>query len=122
MARSHEFGRQCESLAAQYLERLGWRILERNYRAGHREIDLIAQRGDCIAFVEVKGRQARRQGDPLEAINWRKRREIERVARQWLARSGERNQTFRFDAIAVRIGPGGRAELEHVPDAWRLSG
>ena len=51
MARSHEFGRQCESLAAQYLERLGWRILERNYRAGHREIDLIAQRGDCIAFV-----------------------------------------------------------------------
>ena len=121
MANSHDFGRSCETLAARHLEENGWQILERNYRAGHREIDLIARRGDCIAFIEVKGRHTRTQGDPLEAITWRKRREIERVARQWLARSGNPRLTCRFDAIAIRVGPEGAPELEHVPDAWRLT-
>lgn len=121
MARSHDFGRSCESLAARHLVTEGWQILERNYRVGHGEIDLIARRGECIAFVEVKGRHTLRQGDPLEAITWRKRREVERVARQWLARTGIPSLTCRFDAIVVRIGPGGSPELEHVPDAWRVT-
>jgi putative endonuclease len=122
MARSHDFGRACEHLAARYLEERGWRILERNYRCGHREIDLIARREDCVAFVEVKGRHAAWQGDALEAITWRKRREIERVARQWLARFGRPGLTCRFDAIAVRVGHAGQREIEHVPDAWRICG
>jgi len=100
--------------------REGWHIVERNYRFGHREIDLIVRRADVIAFVEVKGRRGPDFGHPLEAITRLKRREIERVARQWVARHGEAGQTYRFDAVAVMIGGDGAIRVEHAPDAWRL--
>jgi putative endonuclease len=120
MAEPHDFGRRCESLAAAHLTRLGWRIVARNYRCGHREIDLIARRGDCIAFVEVKGRRAGGLGDPLDAITRRKRREIERVARHWLVRFGHARLACRFDAISVEEGPGPFLRLRHIENAWRV--
>jgi putative endonuclease len=120
MAESHDFGRHCEDLAARHLRRIGFCILSRNYRAGHREIDLIARKGTLVAFVEVKGRQRRDFGHPLEAITARKRREIESVARQWLARHGRPGWSYRFDAIAVQATGDGTLLLEHAEDAWRL--
>ncbi len=119
MGASHAFGTWCESVAARYLAGHGWRIRERNYRFGHREIDLVVQRGGIVAFVEVKGRRGAGYGHPLEAITWRKRREIERVARHWIARHDRPGLVYRFDAIAVVPGLGGPA-VEHVADAWRL--
>ena len=56
MAESHDLGRWGEELAAAELTRRGWIVLARNYRLGHREIDLIARRGAVVAFVEVKTR------------------------------------------------------------------
>jgi putative endonuclease len=119
MARAHEFGRHCEDLAVAHLLRGGWQIVERNYRFGHREIDVIARRGSLVIFVEVKGRRGHAWGHPLEAINARKRLEIQRVAAQWVARFGQSGQTYRFDAIAV-TGSGEQATLAHTEDAWRL--
>ncbi len=120
MARSHELGIDGEELAARHLERTGWRIIERNYRFGHREIDLIARRGRTIAFVEVKTRADTRWGNPLLAIDRQKRAEIERVARVWLERHGRRGDEYRFDAIAVLRSPNGALVLEHIENAWRL--
>ncbi|MGH7501901.1 MAG: YraN family protein [Longimicrobiales bacterium] len=119
MAESHEFGRSCEALASEYMERKGWHVVARNYRFGRREIDLIAERDGVIAFLEVKGRSGPRFGHPLEAITALKRREIAAVAKHWIARHGRPGASYRFDAIAVVGGPAG-SRVEHVEDAWRL--
>lgn len=120
MSKASEFGRQCERLAADHLVGAGWHIVARNYRFGHREIDLIVRLGDVVAFVEVKGRRGPDFGHPLEAITRKKRREIERVARHWIGRQGEPRFCYRFDAVAVVVGEDGGTRVEHAPDAWRL--
>ena len=69
-------GRRFEALAAEALEGQGYRVLARNVRHGHRELDLVVQgRGGVVAFVEVKGRAGLSWGHPLEAIHRRKRRD-----------------------------------------------
>jgi putative endonuclease len=120
MTTPHDFGRIAEHLAARSLERHGWTILERNFRCGHKEIDLIARRGDTVAFIEVKARTSRTFGHPLDAITAHKRREITTVARSWIARHGNPAYSYRFDAVWIIGSPGGRIELDHVPGAWRI--
>ncbi len=122
MAAPQDFGRAGEAMAAAALEAAGWRILDRNFRFGHREIDLVARKGRTVAFVEVKSRAAGSRGHPLEAITAAKRREIERVARFWIARHGRRWHHYRFDAVAVIRPARGPARIEHLADAWRIDG
>jgi putative endonuclease len=119
MAISHDLGRASELLAADYLLARGYAILNRNYRVGHKEVDLVVQRDRVVAFVEVKGRAGKGWGHPLEAITWAKRREISYVARVWIAAHGRPEAIYRFDAIAV-VWTRREPVLEHVPDAWRL--
>lgn len=99
----------------------GWTILGRNVRHGHREIDLIARRGSLVAFVEVKGRRGSGVGHPLEAITWKKRQEIERVAQWWIRQHGTPEDDYRLDAIAITRDPCGGWDVDHVEDAWRVS-
>ncbi len=121
MGASHQLGRHGEALACHFLERAGWTLLERNYRAGRNEVDLVMRLGQIIAFVEVKSRKGVGFGHPLEAITAKKQREIGRVARAWVeARGGLRGLVVRFDAVAVSFDCSGRTVVEHVPDAWRL--
>jgi putative endonuclease len=119
MHEPHDFGRLCEDLACRHLARRGWRIIHRNFRLGHKEIDIVARCGGTIAFIEVKGRRGTDFGHPLDAVTHAKRAEIERVARFWISRHGRSGDSYRFDAIAVLSGHG-RSALEHVEDAWRL--
>jgi len=65
-----------EQVAERWLRRRGWRVLQRRFRSGHRDIDLIAELGSTVAFIEVKARSGREFGDPVEAVNWKKRREL----------------------------------------------
>jgi putative endonuclease len=111
-------GDRGEALAAEHLEGKGWRILHRNFRVGRREIDLVARRGEVVAFVEVKTRAGLGYGHPLEAVTRRKRREVQQVAQSWLHRFGQPGDTYRFDAVAVRLPSGGPPVVEHVEDAW----
>ncbi len=120
MTAAHELGRRGEDLVAAALEKRGWQVLHRNYRFGHREIDLIARHGRTVAFVEVKTRAGPGFGDPLEAVHALKRREIERVARAWIARHGRVGDCYRFDAAAVYWARGAPPRLRYVKDAWRL--
>jgi len=117
---AYELGVRGERVAERHLRQQGYQILERNYRCGHREIDLIVNRGDLVAFVEVKTRAGGGYGHPLAAITPRKRREIERVARRWQARHGLPGTIYRFDAVAVTLDRDREPRIEHVPDAWRL--
>lgn len=124
MSSAHALGRAAEALAAAHLERRGWTILQRNWRHGHREVDLIARRAGVVAFVEVKARTRRSCGHPLDAINRAKRRDLELAARVWVARHEAACPgdpvDYRFDAIWVIGDPCARHEIEHVAGAWRL--
>lgn len=113
-------GDRGEELAARFLEQRGWTVVHRNFRMGRKEIDLVARRGEVVAFVEVKTRGGRGYGHPLEAITWKKRREIQQVASAWIDRFGKPGDVYRFDAVAVLVEGGGPPTLEHVEDAWRL--
>ncbi len=104
------------------MEAAGWRILDRNWRDGPRELDLVAVRDDVLAFVEVKARSGSGWGHPLEGITRRKRREVERAARAWIREHADavRGRRLRFDAVAVWFRVGRPERMEHVVDAWRV--
>ena len=119
MAESHETGRRAEGVAAAYLERRGWHVVDRNWRFHHKELDLVAERDGLVAFVEVKARAESGWGSALEAITARKRRDLAVAARGWIALRGGGYHSFRFDAVVVVRGPRG-TRVEHVEDAWRV--
>jgi len=113
-------GLRGEEAAMALLRSSGWAIEAHRFRAGRQEIDLVARRGRLVAFVEVKTRRSLACGAPAEAVGWRKRARIARVAEVWRLRHGRAGDEYRFDVVAV--GPDGRGELraDHLPDAWRL--
>ena len=106
-----------ESVAADLLQQAGMSILERNWRAGHKEIDLIAEDGDVVVFVEVKTRRRRSFGGPLAAISRRKRRRLTIAAELFLARKRWSNRPCRFDVVAVVVA-NGEVGVEHVRGAF----
>jgi putative endonuclease len=112
-------GRHGEAVAARYLLNQGYRILARGFRTRCGEIDLVAAEGDELVFVEVKSRASLQCGDPLEAVTVAKRRRILRAAALYLQSSGSWERPCRFDLVAVRWGPAGEEEVEHIRDAFR---
>lgn len=106
-----------EDEAAAHLRARGCRILDRNWRSGRREIDLVVLDGATVAFVEVKARTAGPQ-DALEGTTLGQRRRVQAAAEAWIHAHPGVGEEFRFDLVAVRLGDGGRPEVEHVPGAW----
>ena len=106
-----------EQLAAAHLQRLGYRILERNHRTLRGELDLIAHADRTLVFVEVKTRRrSARAGSPFEAVGPRKQAQVRRMAAAWLARVHDRPhaEDLRFDVIGVTVdGAGALIALEH---------
>ena len=113
----HALGRFGETRAREYLVERGWTIEAANYRFGRREVDLVARRGNLVAFVEVKTRAGAGYGAPEEAVTRLKRREIEIVAQEYLVRHRLDDVDVRFDVLAVTVEKGVR--VEHLEDAWR---
>ncbi|RBP18099.1 putative endonuclease [Roseiarcus fermentans] len=100
---AHRFGLNAETIAAIWLTCKGYSILARRYAAHGGEIDLIARKGDAVAFVEVKARAD--LGSAAESIGPAKRRRIGRAARAWLARNPWAvDFTLRGDAVFVARG------------------
>ena len=112
-------GRRGEGWAGWWLRLQGWRIVARRVKTPRGEIDLIARRGDLVAFVEVKGRRGDRYGQPVEAVTSRKRQEIESVARWWIVRHADPVVRYRFDVVTVSEDQRGVLALRHIEDAWR---
>jgi putative endonuclease len=94
-------GQDWEDLAAEHLRRVGYRILERNFRAKPGEIDFVAMEGTVLCFVEVKGRRGLRFGRPEEAVGPEKRRRIFRTAQAWIRRRRPAPGPRRFDVVAI---------------------
>jgi putative endonuclease len=110
------WGLRAETLAVIALRLKGWRILARRYKTGSGEIDIIARRGDTIAFVEVKARATREAA--LAAITVQGQRRIAAAARVWQAgREDADAATLRFDAVLVVP----RRWPIHIADAFTVA-
>ncbi len=113
------FGSLGERIAERWLVGRGWAILDRRFRSGHRDIDLVATRNGVVAFVEVKTRQSDELGDPIEAVSWRKQRQLARSAQAWIDQKGAIGEAYRFDVIGVLI-EGKRTRIRHVENAFEV--
>ncbi len=95
-------GARYEAMAAEVLEKAGYRIISRNFRCRSGEIDLIARHRGYLVFIEVKYRRDGRAGHPEEAVDERKRARIIRTAGFYLYRYGYRTDTAcRFDVVSI---------------------
>ena len=94
-------GQRGEAVAAAFLRRRGFRILERNYRLRGGELDLICQKGATVVFVEVRARANLAFGHPVESITAAKRRHLLRAALVYLKMKHWEERPFRFDLVAI---------------------
>ncbi|MEJ2547146.1 MAG: YraN family protein [Gemmatimonadota bacterium] len=115
-------GRQGETLAAAWLEARGIRVLDRNWRHGRYEIDIIARDSGTIAFVEVKTRRLGPGGAPAAAVNSRKRARLNRAAAAWIHGHPRESGPFRFDILEVVNAPGRAPLVEWTRDAFQADG
>lgn len=112
-------GKLGEELAVRYLKRRLYRIVATNYRWRGGEIDIIAQRGGILAFVEVKTRHGQSCGTAAEAVTTQKQHKIIRTAQCYLAQAPATKLQPRFDVIAIQVEDD-KVHIEHIVDAFAL--
>jgi putative endonuclease len=111
-------GREGEDLAATYLTKRGYRILERNYRTPQGEIDLIALDREHVVFVEVKTRTNDAYGAPELAVNRQKQRRMIKAALGYIKFKNLHQVPCRFDVVA--ISPAAGREVELIQNAFEM--
>lgn len=109
-------GNSGENIATEYLQGKGYKIIERNVHLGAGELDIVAQFGDLIVFVEVKSRNNYSFGNPLEAMTKQKIKMLIQTAKQYISFNHLFNIQVRFDVISI-VG----TEIEHIEDAFWLN-
>jgi putative endonuclease len=115
-----KIGARGEDAAARFLQSRRFKILDRNWRSGSLELDLVCEDGEEIVFVEVKTRTGASMTTPAEGISPGKKRNIVRAARAWLGAHRAWERICRFDVVCVMYN-GEEPSLEHCPDAFSLS-
>ncbi len=98
-----ETGRLGELAARRHLESVGCTILARNVRCGRHEIDIVADEGGTLVFVEVRARRGRQLGTPEESITQSKRRQMLRAAQCYLTANDCWDRVWRIDVVAVEL-------------------
>ena len=116
MAAHNDLGKWGEDCAAEYLQRMGYTIVARDWKSGHRDIDIIAMDAATAVFVEVKTRTSRAIVDPETAVNYQKRRNLQSAINHYV-KYFHVDSDIRFDIITV-VGTIGAAtpEIEHLKD------
>lgn len=115
-----ELGNQGELIAADYLLKKNYELLERNYKVKLGEIDLIARKKNIIVFVEVKTRKSLSYGFPSQAVDIRKQRKIIQVAQVYIANLGIQNYEFRFDIIEILWKNNDLWNVNHIINGFEL--
>jgi len=103
-----QLGLDGEQCAVETLVTLGYVILARRYRTRFGELDIVAREGETLVFVEVKARRGVAFGQPGDAVHWRKRRRLARLAEAFLAEAHLLEVQCRFDVVAI-VWQDGRA-------------
>lgn len=114
-----DLGNLGERLALQKIRRIGYKLIEKNYRCSLGEIDLIAKDGDSLVFIEIKTRKGSSTGFAKEAVTQRKIRQVSKAALTYLKANKCSDTKARFDVIAVNIS-GESTEIELIKDAFEL--
>jgi len=117
MATHNDFGKKAEDLAAEYLQKEGYKILAKNFRFQKAEIDIIAEKEETIVIIEVKARSTDVFILPQEAVTKTKIRSIVSAANHFLEESNTQNEV-RFDIISVLPDEKGILKIEHITDAF----
>jgi putative endonuclease len=114
--RRAEVGTAAEVAAAEFLERMGLVIVEMDARLETGQVDVVAMDGDCLVIVEVKARSSHAFGSPAEAVDFRKRARLRRLAGEYQRSHPGLGRRLRVDVVAVDLDRAGNpAALEHIP-------
>jgi putative endonuclease len=111
-------GRKGEKISIDFLKEKGYQILERNYRFGHKEIDIVAKDKNTVVFVEVKTGKSKKFGEPFERVNSNKRKKLIQVAQAFIQENEINGCDFRFDVISVDLK--GEKKIEHIENAFMV--
>jgi putative endonuclease len=110
-------GGEAEQLVVEHLNREGWRVRDRNVLCRHGELDVVAERGDVLAFVEVRMRSTNVCGAPSESVSQKKQRRVIKAALEYCQRWKLFDRVIRFDVASV-LGKGRTGTLEYIEDAF----
>ena len=117
MTRHIDLGKKGEDLAADWLACNGYEILQRNWRHGRYEVDIIAARNSIIHFVEVKCRQSNAYGHPEESVNRKKISHLLQAAVGWLHRYPGHSRV-QYDVLAINLRKEGEPEYFMIEDVY----
>lgn len=112
-------GKRGEGMAAQFLKKNGYRILESNFRCRYGEIDIIAAEGKTLAFIEVKTKTNNKFGPPKLAVDLKKQRQISKAALAYLTQNKLTNHAARFDVVGISMIQD-KTEIELIKNAFEL--
>ena len=116
MAEHNDFGKKGEEIAAGYLSKKGYTILDKNWRLGRNELDLVARDGKVIVVVEVKSRHSVYFGEPETAVTRDKQRLLIRAANAYIRFKNIREEV-RFDIVSIVVA-GEQEKINHIQDAF----
>lgn len=108
-----EIGQRGEDAAVAYLERIGMSVVDRNWRDGRGELDIVALDGATLVVCEVKTRRGASHGTPEEAVSAAKQRRLTRLARSYIAANALEPCNVRFDVVSIAVIASDRALLRH---------
>jgi putative endonuclease len=107
-----------EKLAAEYLTKNQYEILEKNFRCREGEADIIANKDKVLVFIEVRAKRSHAFGTPEESINERKKEHLRAVARRYCEIKNHNQEEFRIDVIAIELKANGIiSRFEHIENA-----
>jgi putative endonuclease len=118
MTERRETGNRGEKAARDYIRKRGYRIRETNYRCGRGEIDIIAEQGDCLVFIEVRTKTSLQFGSPEESITSIKQARLRRLAVRYLQQLEKLPREWRIDVVAVELdGKGKTTRIDLIENA-----
>jgi putative endonuclease len=115
VAAHNELGKWGEDIAATFLEEKGFQIIERNWKSGHHDLDIVAKEGNALVIVEVKTRRNRLFGNPEEAIDYKKRNSLQSAINHYV-KTHRFGSSVRFDIISIVGTIGSKPEIDHIID------
>ena len=115
-----KLGKKGEAIAEEYLKRKGFLILKRNYRYGHKEIDLIGKDGNTIVFIEVKAGRSKSFGAPELRVDIKKQKNLIEVANDFIQKEKISDCDFRFDVLAISYQRGEEV-IDHIKNAFTVT-
>ena len=116
MALHNILGRQGEDMAVAFLKEKGWQILDRNWKLGDLEMDIVAKQADELVFVEVKTRASLNWGNPEDAVDELRKRRMTAAANAYI-KYHRLDNPFRFDIIAIVLNTD-EQKIDHIEDAF----